>query len=282
MDLSTIPIYIINLPDRKDRWKSVLKSVYESGLSLRNAYRYNAVNGYTLSPNEMSQIVSTDALSRLVSNFEYRTRHDEITLGAIGCYLSHINIWKMLLDSNHTHCMVLEDDCHLDTNSAKVIQEALDTVKNNFDFLWLGTVISPNRSSLPVNNATQSQHSIVKLHTVYGTHAYIVSKEAVRRLLSKAFPLQYQIDSFISYNSQNLALQMYEIVPNVAWQSLGTASDIQNSCRGCGDLSQVYEVNGKKIEIKYSDKYTSGIINIVCVIAIIGVMIVMFKRRNKI
>ena len=245
--LESIPIHIINLPERKDRWKQVLKTLYLSGLPLHNAYRFNAVNGYTQSPSELAQIVSPNALSRLLSQFEYRTKHDQITLGGVGCYLSHLSIWKMLLESDHTHFMILEDDCVLEKDTMQRIQITLSNLTNDFDFLFLGTVISPLKRTFTDTEGV----GVVKLHTVYGMHAYIISKDAVRKLFHNALPINYQLDSYVSYNNKDL--KMYELVPNIATQSGIGATDIQNSCRSCGELSQVYEIKGDKVVVHYSD-----------------------------
>ncbi|NBP13785.1 glycosyltransferase family 25 protein [bacterium] len=281
VSLDSIPIHIINLPERKDRWKQVLKTLYLSKLPLHNAYRFNAVNGYTLSPSELAQIVSPNALSRLLSQFEYRTKHDQITLGGVGCYLSHIRIWKMLLESDHTHFMILEDDCVLEKDTVQTINNTLSNLPSDFDFLFLGTVISPRKRTF-----TESLHDgIVKLHTVYGMHAYIISKDAVRKLLHNALPINYQLDSYLSYNNHDL--KMYELVPNIASQSGLGVTDIQNSCRSCGELSQVYEIKGDKVVVHYSDVNISAIVvkylsNIASIALVLALMLIAVSKVSKV
>lgn len=248
--MEAIPIWVINLKERRDRWNFILKSLSLSKIPLQNVHRYDAVNSFNISPNELSTLLSKRAFNTLFSNLNYRTDHSQLTLGSIGCYLSHVNLWKQLLDSEHSHFLIFEDDCKLSEDSLDSLNYVLKNIPKSFDFLFLGSVIPP--TSDIVNDKNVILNKFVRLHTVYGLHGYVISKEAVKKLLPSVLPIEYQLDSFISYNKS--ILNMYVMIPNIAYQS-GSITDIQNSCRNCGPLVQIYEVNGKQLHIKYVDKF---------------------------
>lgn len=51
-----------------------------------------------------------------------------MTLGEVGCFLSHYNIWKKIVDENLKDALVLEDDIRFDSffkhRAVNLIQEA--------------------------------------------------------------------------------------------------------------------------------------------------------------
>jgi GR25 family glycosyltransferase involved in LPS biosynthesis len=248
INVNSLPIWVINLADKRDRWKSILKSISQSGLPLENVFRFDAINSTTISPGELKNILSPSAFNQLFSNLVYRTSHSQLTLGAVGCYLSHIELWKKLLNSDQSHFLIFEDDTKLTSDFLQTANHVLQRIPEDFDFLFLGSIVSPTSEVLSDSNVIKNK--FVSLISVYGAHAYIISKKAVEKLLSLSFPIDKQLDSFIS--DYNTLLKMYTVIPNIAYQS-GFTTDIQNSCKNCGPLIQIYEVNGKRIPIRYID-----------------------------
>jgi glycosyl transferase family 25 len=253
VDLNSLPIWVINLENRQDRWKSMINTLKTSKLPLENMFRFNAVNSATMSPGDIKTIVSPQAFSQLFSKKTYRTEHSQLTLGAIGCYLSHVSLWKKLVESNFSHFLIFEDDTKLDPMFFEKLNYIIGpngTLTNHsFDLLFLGSIVSPTSEIL--EDPVIKQHKFVNIHSVYGTHGYIISKDGAKKLLQNAFPIEKQVDTFISEHSN---LTMFLVVPNIAYQS-GFYTDIQNSCYNCGPLVQVFEVNGKRIPIQFTDSF---------------------------
>jgi GR25 family glycosyltransferase involved in LPS biosynthesis len=65
--------------------------------------RLPAVDGRALTSAELKRYST-----RLATFFQPR--------GVIGCYLSHIKFWKMVVEYNYSHAIVFEDDVHLADN----------------------------------------------------------------------------------------------------------------------------------------------------------------------
>ena len=64
--------------------------------------RVNAIDGSKLKHNELKHHYDVD-LNR-------RQYHSVLTLGEIGCYLSHRKVWQKIVDEHLDFALVLEDD----------------------------------------------------------------------------------------------------------------------------------------------------------------------------
>jgi GR25 family glycosyltransferase involved in LPS biosynthesis len=98
-------VYVINLDHSKDRLKFISNQLIKEGISFE---RYPAINGGLLDKYKLIK--------------EGKLINERITKGAIGCYLSHYNIWKKELN-NGRNILVLEDDVILRKNLLKNFKE---------------------------------------------------------------------------------------------------------------------------------------------------------------
>jgi len=98
-DITELPVYIINMDERKDRWKRAMSS--EAIRKFKNLQSISATNGKELKYRTEKRI-SMGTRLRIFRN--YRRSHYEIaTLGAIGASISHIRTWQKFYDSgNHS------------------------------------------------------------------------------------------------------------------------------------------------------------------------------------
>src|ERR1700733_4419914 len=89
LDVTQFPAYVINLDTRLDRWKRF--SQVDTGLP--NLQRFSAINGIQIGDlidnTDISEFTKLRILGRT------RRSHEEIDAkGAIGCSLSHVNLWR--------------------------------------------------------------------------------------------------------------------------------------------------------------------------------------------
>jgi GR25 family glycosyltransferase involved in LPS biosynthesis len=57
--------------------------------------------------------------------------------GHFGCFISHYNAWKYIIDNNLPYLIVLEDDALLTKAFQKTIKEILEAAGNEYDFISL-------------------------------------------------------------------------------------------------------------------------------------------------
>jgi GR25 family glycosyltransferase involved in LPS biosynthesis len=116
-----------------------------------------------------------------------------MTPGAIGCALSHIEVWKEVASSNHP-AIILEDDVSIAPQFDYIFPRILRDLPLDFDILYFADLVKSSESQLGVK--LSSFLELLK-GEAWGTYAYMISSKGAKRLLNGVFPLKYQIDSYI-------------------------------------------------------------------------------------
>ena len=125
--------------------------------------------------------------------------------GAIGCALSHIALWKRLVQSTADHMVVFEDDAELTRSPAEIEAILQRASAHPYDVFFLGlrfpleTVFE--QRTTPADDEFRWVHS-----HFWETHAYVIRKPAARALLKHALPIDVQIDAYMctQAKAQNL------------------------------------------------------------------------------
>lgn len=205
--------YLVNLDVRPDRL-----SHSRCRLNKQEFYptRFPAVNGKLLSNDEIINIVDSSAMESVING--YRTRHYELSLGAIGCYLSHVNIWKKLLDENQKQqrLYIFEDDT-VPTFSKTQVDEYIKELPSDWDILLFGGIY---HKSIPVSK------NIAKIHEFYCLHGYVVNNKNIHTLLNNAFPISKQIDHWLSDLCKKNMINIYGVTTN-QWHQTNQDTNIQ-------------------------------------------------------
>ena len=197
-------IIYINLDRRADRNKNVIDTLKKFKL-LNKAERLSAIDGKKLDLKLLNRnLISDFAINDAVENKELYT---VMTMGGIGCALSHYIVYNKIIDEGIDRCLILEDDIEIPKDffcKISKLEEDLDNLKqNDFDLLFLGY----HKSSLnyQYDKIPDTSPKLLNLSRVYGLFGYIVSLDGARKLLN-IFPLDKQIDSAISDNSSYLKI----------------------------------------------------------------------------
>jgi glycosyl transferase family 25 len=157
---------------------------------------FNGVNGKTIDLNTIKQ--HFDNIWFNVS-----------PVGALGCALSHLNVWKTFVKTKEPFCLILEDDAIFEKDFSKeqIKQVLLDTPKD-FDILYLGCFNSPTfvyaMTLLLMNKNTNNTYKskLVKNTDVsLATHAYIISRKGAKKLIKL---LDHNINNHIDFCIQRL------------------------------------------------------------------------------
>lgn len=158
--------FAINLDFETKKKEHILAEAYKHGLSLEIV---PAVYGKALSEEELSR----DVIDH---------HNNYLTKGEIGCALSHISIYKKMIDENIPLALVLEDDAVLLAGVNAVIKDI-----EGFD-----DASKPNVYQLTLANEYYPlvKHKAGKtvLHKVFRTHstaAYIINNAAAHLLYKK-------------------------------------------------------------------------------------------------
>jgi len=241
--MNKIPIYCINLDRRKDRWDLVRNQPGFKEFS--TIERFSGVEGKDI------DVLKDDRISLVAKRnilLQTRRAHEEIsTKGAIGCYLSHVGVWEQFMKhSSAPYMIVMEDDVELLEGSLKKLEDFLASSSMMADpTAWDICNLSPSRS-LSQRGEVLPDSTLVRLERFCSTVCYMITRRGIERLMPHVFPLEVQIDGFMSICS---TLRLIDVVapnfppPNVRlFNYLTSKSDIldTNGCAIC-DVKTKFE-----------------------------------------
>lgn len=157
---------------------------------------------------------------------------------AIGCAMSHIEVWKMIRDSGAEYGIVMEDDVILVAKFTEKLTVALENVPDDYDILYLGCFGSEGESNfftvtmsmLGMSNPRSVVNRYIRRPCVaLGAHAYVVSQRGVKKLIEK---LDGAVYNHIDFCLQDLAskgvLNVYVTTPRIAYQTSTDAGYSEN------------------------------------------------------
>ena len=199
-DIRVHPTYVINLDRRPDRWEEFAEQpMLKEFLKLQ---RFSAVDGSKLDVFDDKRI-SLHTRQNIIRN--YRRSHYEInTLGAIGASLSHISIWKKLLDSDSEYVVVFEDDTLVLEKDMFLIDKLIPTLPAEWDMWLLGT----HKWMFDGVPMTADKKDWWKAKAFTGAHAYVLSRRGAALLLEEPFPIETHIEFYICAVAQIKGLKM--------------------------------------------------------------------------
>ena len=112
------------------------------------------------------------------------------SMGAIGCYLSHMELWHKVIHTN-TPMIIMEDDVPIDE---LFLRKALSDIPSDLDhaalvyFPWVGSADCDDIWCKPVNR-----------NSVFGTQMYYITPRGASILLENALPIFAPVDIYITY-----------------------------------------------------------------------------------
>ena len=200
--------YVISLEKREDLWLRMKKEIAQKSPMLhKNSHveRVLAHDGasldyaYLVAENIITQALA-DQLQKQEDDPGFKVEGVTLTKGAVGCALSHVDIWKKAAKSN-MYTVVFEDDVRLHYNFDTRLSASMKHVPSNFSLFYMGTQYYTDRHAVKTFAWAEGVGATSTIQRIlgnnYGTFAYIISPRGAMRLLDDVFPLTVQIDSYI-------------------------------------------------------------------------------------
>ncbi len=202
-----LPTFIVNLDRCKDRYDQMEEELNKIGLTPQ---RISAVQGSILSNDDIAKIYCPE------SNKKYA--HRDLTSGEIGCYMSHRNIWKKMIDENISLAIVLEDDVFVDRNilslsNFKALLSAYDLIK-----------LADNRNTQVANSKDLDDiHKLVSYSTIPNcTTGYAITLAGAKKMLSREKiyrPVDIDIQHCYEFGVSVAGIKPYPVTENKKWES---------------------------------------------------------------
>ena len=191
-------MYCINLKHRADRWDRFSKQPELDVIMQKHSFeRFEGINGSALNIQKDERISL-----RTKRNIKENSRrdHEELdTAGGVGCYLSHIGVWKKFLERSESYAIVFEDDAIIPDGFMGHLQKAMRdvTLLPQAPDVWFFTVPYDwyFRYKGKPHPATLSKGPWV-LNTCSSFTGYMLSRRGAERLLETVFPIDMHVDLY--------------------------------------------------------------------------------------
>ncbi|KAA0721734.1 Procollagen galactosyltransferase 1 [Triplophysa tibetana] len=183
-------VFMINLHRRSDRRERMLRSLYEQEITCKII---TAVDGKALNLSQI-QTLGIEMLPGYSDPYHGRP----VTKGEMGCFLSHYNVWKEIVDRGLNVSLVIEDDLRFEVFFKRRLQNLMSEIETqglDWDLIYIGRkrmqVEHPEKSVPKIHNLVVADYS-------YWTLAYMISLRGAQKLL-RAEPLKKMlpVDEFL-------------------------------------------------------------------------------------
>lgn len=226
--------YVINLDRRPDRMR-----LFNNTSGDVRVRRVSAVDG-ALMPLDAMPLTPE---ARLDVMRGYRTAHEQLTRGAVGCWLSHLKVWRLIAESSNNRnrvAVVFEDDAVLTPVNVREMRNRLTRPgatppDEEWDVLLFGdTGAGEDDGGVggTVVVAPDGHTRWIRVDGFLMLHAYALRPRTARRLLRRAdlTPFDVQIDWYLSRLIEQGALRVYAVAPPapVVRTTRNDDTDIQN------------------------------------------------------
>ena len=212
-------VYLINLKRRPDRLSAFDNDYRKSDLTTTPYKLIEGVDGSKLDVGTQDLTELAKAELKQLENTGYRSKHYQLTRGAIGCYLSHIKVWKKAIKDDSEISLVFEDDTTIPSNTQAQIDEALANPPPDWDMILLGVACH-------TCTGVRTRPGFMRVRKFWLLHAYLIKKDALAKIFKSdaLFPIAQQIDSLLSELSNTL--NIYAVTPGICNQR-PSRTDIQ-------------------------------------------------------
>lgn len=192
-----IPKFIISLEKDKERSNYLKNEVYPK---LSNYFKCKAFNAEEDDPNEVlkeNNIFISDIFV------------EKCNIGQLGCFLSHFQLWKYIVEQGLDLAIVMEDDVKIYKNFNRIIDTIHENLPVKFDYVHL--FIHPDKQKIDYLEGKEGD--IIPAEDNFGTVAYLISLRGAKRLikLTEMLKIQAPVDRQINFCIQHNFLKAYMV-----------------------------------------------------------------------
>ncbi|MGY4829807.1 glycosyltransferase family 25 protein [Sphaerotilaceae bacterium SBD11-9] len=227
--------FVINLEKDDVRRAQITAQLNEAGQAFEI---FPGVYGKDLSDEELRRSYDAQAAA---------CGRREMTLGEIGCALSHLGVYRAILERNLPFALVLEDDVKLGPDFARVLPQLEACLRVDtpqvilLNWVKLTSYVSTRRLS--------ERHVLAPvLNETWGAYSYVLNRAAARSLLAALYPVRLPADIWDQFRREGLA-SVRAVVPY---------------CTGISELNEQsnLDVRGFAAEAEAKRRAESGWVNL--------------------
>lgn len=210
------PPVVVTLARRPDRWLAAERTWRGHGVN--RIIKATAVDGQTLSQSVLAKFMAEpNAVEMPLAHYLQMTRP------AVGCFLSHLSLWKRFLQSGAERILILEDDA-VPTPDCTLIhtRAVLAAMPADADMLLLGCTIMDGLAE------PTTAPRLSRVYYYNGTYGYILTRNGCQKLLPRMLPVVTHIDNQISLElvRDRAGLRAYACEPRLIGHDFTVYSDV--------------------------------------------------------
>jgi glycosyl transferase family 25 len=178
-----LPIYIINLSHRQDRRKRASEQLERTGADFKFFPAINRSEGQKYFSG-INRLICFLSLGRQPSD------------GEIGCYASHLALWKKCVELNHP-IVVMEDDFLADDSFLAALEVVTDKI-DSYEFIRLDSLKRGRFKDHHVVTITEHRSFAIDYmrRVPLNATAYALNPDAARRLILASHKFTCPTDNF--------------------------------------------------------------------------------------
>jgi glycosyl transferase family 25 len=212
-------IFVISLKDSYQRRNSISKQLTALNLPF---HFIDAVKGSELSQGELDLNCNSEAL---------RKNPQWLNAGAIGCAMSHKNVYDQIIENHIDVSVIIEDDMILPDNFAEILRQAEKRIHPSEVILLYYRAFNPvsfsSKKSRKLEGTEYSIYYPVDINNIpITTGAYMISLNACRSLRNIIYPIHVASDSW-KYFLERKAFDEISVVFPRALKDANFKSDIE-------------------------------------------------------
>lgn len=237
MNEQIIQIFIINLDTSTERRIEMIRQMDFYGLKYEF---FEAVDGKKLDINVINEIRNQP--------YSFKKAFGrEMTLGEIGCAMSHLNLYKKIVDEEIDYALILEDDSEFDEQLPYIVKNinTPEVLQNKLDLVLLGYCTNDLNKRKKAEVSWYQRRKIGKgiffgIPTVWYwlTIGYLISGKGARKMISQGTLPRIPAD-FLTANSPKYDVRLgvsnkpivwpgeYSVISYVG-DGRGTATELKN------------------------------------------------------
>lgn len=218
--------FVINLEKDVERKKSIQKQLQEINL---DAEFTTAVYGKELTDKQLNEVCPDfDKIA--------------LTLGEVGCSMSHLKIYKKMIDSNIPVALILEDDIIIDDTLIPVLSALENPLLALSSSPCVFLLNKTNEYFESFKKPLVGEHHIVNVIDSFYTFGYILNLAAAKNLAQYLQPVRFVADDWKLFQEQGI-IKLKSVIPPVINASSSFESSIGDRER---ELSELDKENRKR------------------------------------